>query len=1183
MALKKSQIYSSLWQSCDELRGGMDASQYKDYVLTLLFMKYVSDRYAGDPDALIDVPPGGGFADMAALKGDKEIGDRINKIIGRLAEANDLKGVIDQADFNDESRLGAGREMQDRLSRLVAIFEGLDFRANRAGGDDLLGDAYEYLMRHFATESGKSKGQFYTPAEVSRIMAQVVGVGPDTRPDRTLYDPTCGSGSLLLKAADRAPDGISVYGQEMDNATWALARMNMILHGHPTAELRRGNTLAAPEFRNPDGGLRTFDFAVANPPFSAKAWSNGLDPAHDEFGRFAYGVPPAKNGDYAFLLHLVGSLKSTGRGAVILPHGVLFRGNREAGIRRELVRRGFVKGVIGLPANLFYGTGIPACILVIDKAHAHARKGVFLVDASRGFRKDGPKNRLRAQDVHRIVDVFNRQIDVPGYARMAPLAEIAAPANDYNLNIPRYVDAGAPEDLHDLDAHLRGGVPDRDLDALGACWRVFPALRNALFEPIPDRGGYSRPRIAARQVQAAIRNHDEFDAYRTLVADVFAIWRRAREPRLRNLNPGDAPADLIDALSETLLDAFADVPLLDRYDVYQRLMDYWDEMMRDDVDLVTAAGWVEAARPRAMARQQDEDPGDAGPDGRPQQVQDGPDPPGPRRRALLRRRTGRGRNAAGGTGSGGRRAGGVHRRTRRRGRRTGGRRQRQGPSHPARRQGTSARAPRRARRTRQPGGKRRACALPRADGRRSRRGQGGPGRASRVGRAGARPLRHADRNRDSDPRGRRQVARRHPRRHRRRGAAGDAIVRGAPERAGGPVRPAAARAGTGRGALQREGRGPLAADGGGAVSRRFDFGHLVELCRRTHDESQRSAARAADTYLVTRNWLFGWYIVEYEEGGADRSRLYGKRLMARLSDELKSRGLKGCSPTNLRKFREFYRAYPDIRQTLSVESPVKRPPGNRQTLSVESLLTSRGIASALSPAMSGRFSLGWSHYVTLLTIEDADARRFYEIEAAEGGWSVRELKRQTASSLYERLALSRDKTEVRRLSREGQVIEKASDLVKDPLVLEFLGLDEKPAYSETELETAIIDRLQHFLLELGKGFLFEARQKRFTFDNSHFFVDLVFYNRLLRCYVLIDADVRQLLRPLREDRRRTADRRHRPLRRQERRGGRTDPATRRQHLHPAVPTLPALETGVEAQLENIQDELGGPQEGAADE
>ena len=335
MALKKSQLYASLWQSCDELRGGMDASQYKDYVLTLLFMKYVSDKYAGKPDALIDVPDGGGFVDMVSLKGDKEIGDKLNKIIGKLAEANELKGVIDQADFNDESKLGTGKEMQDRLSKLVAIFDGLDFRANRAEGDDLLGDAYEYLMRHFATESGKSKGQFYTPAEVSRIMAKVIGISAATRQDQTIYDPTCGSGSLLLKAAD----GITVYGQEMDNATWALARMNMILHGHPTAELWRGNTLAAPYFKNPDGSLKAFDFAVANPPFSAKAWSSGLDPAHDEFRRFEYGIPSAKNGDYAFLLHLITSLKSRGKGAIILPHGVLFRGNREADIRKKLIQR----------------------------------------------------------------------------------------------------------------------------------------------------------------------------------------------------------------------------------------------------------------------------------------------------------------------------------------------------------------------------------------------------------------------------------------------------------------------------------------------------------------------------------------------------------------------------------------------------------------------------------------------------------------------------------------------------------------------------------------------------------------------------------------------------------------------------------------------------------------------------
>ena len=461
MALKKSQLYSSLWQSCDELRGGMDASQYKDYVLTLLFMKYVSDKHAGNPDALIEVPAGGGFADMVKLKGDKEIGEKINKIIGQLAEANDLKGVIDQADFNDESKLGGGKEMQDRLSRLVAIFDGLDFRGNRAGGDDLLGDAYEYLMRHFATESGKSKGQFYTPAEVSRIMARVIGIGPDTRPDQTIYDPTCGSGSLLLKAADEVPGGITIYGQEMDNATWALARMNLILHDYPTAVLWRGNTLAAPYFKNRDGSLKTFDFAVANPPFSAKAWSSGLNPAHDEYRRFAYGIPPAKNGDYAFLLHFIASLKSKGKGAIILPHGVLFRGNREADIRKNLIRRGLIKGIIGLPANLFYGTGIPACILVIDKENAHARTGIFMIDASKGFLKDGNKNRLRAQDIHRIVEVFNKQTELPRSSRMVPVAEIASPANDYNLNIPRYIDSSEPEDLHDLDAHLNGGIPDR--------------------------------------------------------------------------------------------------------------------------------------------------------------------------------------------------------------------------------------------------------------------------------------------------------------------------------------------------------------------------------------------------------------------------------------------------------------------------------------------------------------------------------------------------------------------------------------------------------------------------------------------------------------------------------------------------------------------------------------------------
>ena len=243
MAIKKSELYSSLWQSCDELRGGMDASQYKDYVLVLLFVKYVSDKYAGQKDAMVEIPKGGSFADMVALKGDKEIGDKINKIIAKLAEANNLKGVIDQTDFNDPAKLGSGKEMVDRLSNLVGIFDKpeLNFRGNRADGDDLLGDAYEYLMRHFATESGKSKGQFYTPAEVSRIMAKVIGIRGARSGTQTIYDPTCGSGSLLLKGHDEAKSAtgkdLAIYGQENDLATWALAKMNMFLHDCPSAEV----------------------------------------------------------------------------------------------------------------------------------------------------------------------------------------------------------------------------------------------------------------------------------------------------------------------------------------------------------------------------------------------------------------------------------------------------------------------------------------------------------------------------------------------------------------------------------------------------------------------------------------------------------------------------------------------------------------------------------------------------------------------------------------------------------------------------------------------------------------------------------------------------------------------------------------------------------------------------------
>jgi type I restriction enzyme M protein len=588
MAIKKSELYSSLWSSCDELRGGMDASQYKDYVLVLLFIKYVSDKYADVPYGAIIVPKGSTFKDMAALKGKPDIGDQINKkIVAPLFAANKLS---DPPDFNSAEKLGDGKEKVERLTNLIGIFENpaLDFSKNRAEGDDILGDAYEYLMRHFATESGKSKGQFYTPAEVSRVIAQILGIRTaKTTNNTTVYDPTCGSGSLLLKVGDEATAKVTLYGQEKDAATSALARMNMILHDHPGALVLQGNTLADPKFKDGDT-LKTFDYVVANPPFSDKRWSTGVNVDADPHDRFSpFGAPPAKQGDYAYLLHIVRSLKSTGKGACILPHGVLFRGNAEADIRRSLVRKGYIKGIIGLPPNLFYGTGIPACIVVVDKLDAQARKGIFMIDASAGFMKDGPKNRLRAQDIHRIVDVFNKAQDVPRYARLVSFDEIEK--NEFNLNLPRYIDSQTPEDRQDIEGHLKGGIPVDDIDALQRYWDVCPGLRKALFKK--NRPGYVDLAVDKAAIKTTIYEHPEFTAFIDGMNAHFAEWRQKTAKTLKALKPGLHPRQLVNKLGEDLLEHYADKPLIDAYDVYQHLMDYWDAVMQDDCYLIADGGW----------------------------------------------------------------------------------------------------------------------------------------------------------------------------------------------------------------------------------------------------------------------------------------------------------------------------------------------------------------------------------------------------------------------------------------------------------------------------------------------------------------------------------------------------------------------------------------------------------------
>jgi type I restriction enzyme M protein len=594
MAIKKSELYSSLWASCDELRGSMDASQYKDYVLVMLFTKYVSDK----KDPLVELKPGTTFYDMLQHRGKSDIGDQINKIIGEFAKNNNLSGIITEADFNDDAKLGNGKEKVDRLTNLLNIFNKteLNFSNNRAEGDDLLGDAYEYLMRHFATESGKSKGQFYTPSEVSRIMAQVIDMNKSKSQDETLYDPTCGSGSLLLKAADVAPHGITIYGQENDNATRALAVMNMWLHNFADAEIVQANTMSSPFFTDEQtGGLKQFDYAVANPPFSYKAWMNGLDPKNDIYKRFEgySNIPPQKNGDFAFLLHLIKSLKSKGKACIVLPLGVLFRGNAEAEIRKQIIKKGYIKAIIGLPPNLFYGTGIAASLIVLDKEDADKRTHIFMIDASKGFKKDGNKNRLREQDIHKIVDTFNTQSEADAtYARLVPITEIADPKNDYNLNIPRYIDSQEAEDIQDIEAHLLGGIPKRDIDALENYWIVYPTLKDSLFVTIKGRKNYYKLKKSNDAIKDTIFNHPEFTTFGKKMNKVFNRWKTQTIQYTKALKKGLRPKDVIQIISENLLKYYNNKQLTDKYAMYQHLMDYWAETMQDDFYELAADGWI---------------------------------------------------------------------------------------------------------------------------------------------------------------------------------------------------------------------------------------------------------------------------------------------------------------------------------------------------------------------------------------------------------------------------------------------------------------------------------------------------------------------------------------------------------------------------------------------------------------
>ena len=593
MAVKKSALYSKLWDSCNTLRskGGMDATQYKDYVLIILFMKVITDKYYGKDNSLIEVPDDANFNTMISLKGKRNIGEEFNTILAKIAEENDLQGIIDVVDFNDENKLGKGKDMIDALTGLVEIFQDkeLDFSNNRADDDDILGDAYEYLMKQFASEAGKSKGQFYTPAEVSRIMAKILKINESNQSIISVYDMTCGSGSLLLKAGSEASlnKKVYLYGQEKDTNTAGLCVMNMFLHGNETASIKVDNTLTKPQFLE-NGRLKTFDYCVANPPFSVKKWNTDLEETYDRFTGF--GMPPEGCADYAFLLHMLKSMDPDhGRAAIILPHGVLFRGGQEEQIRKNLIKRGYIEGIIGLPSNLFYGTGIPACIIILDKKDAPYRKNVFIIDASKNFIKDGNKNKLREQDIKKIIDIYNGRIEEDKYSKNVLIEDIEN--EDFNLNIPRYVDATEEEMKSDLKAHLLGGIPEENIDKFHNIWEIAPNLKQELFSA-DSKKGYLVLNVDKDSITDIIKNSTEINFYFESVNNKIEEWKNNVSNKLLTLNNTVRVKELIDELSEELLRIFDKDKLINKYDAYEYLMKYYEETFKDDLYMVTDTGWI---------------------------------------------------------------------------------------------------------------------------------------------------------------------------------------------------------------------------------------------------------------------------------------------------------------------------------------------------------------------------------------------------------------------------------------------------------------------------------------------------------------------------------------------------------------------------------------------------------------
>lgn len=480
----RDEIFNVVWKACDTFRGVIDPAQYKDYILTMLFVKYLSDirksrlaeyekKYKGDalrvsramererfviPDVQIRDAKGkiedsfpATFDALHERRNRPDIGQIINVLLEALEDANKAKlhNVFRNIDFNSEANLGNTRQRNQRLQTVLSDFasEKLDLRPERVGHMDIIGDVYEFLISHFAAQAGKKAGEFYTPGEVSETLARLVAPKPGDR----ICDPTCGSGSLLVKASKQVgSDNFALFGQEMNGSTWALCKMNMFLHNVDAARIEWEDTIRHPLLIEGDA-LMKFDIVVANPPFSLDKWGQEIA-ANDRFHRFAKGIPPKSKGDWAFILHMLATaVEGKGRVGVVVPHGVLFRGGAEGAIRKSVVEENLLDAVVGLPGNLFYGAGIPAALLIFDKSRKQNGKGdVFFIDASREFEQATNQNRLRPDDIDKIVGTYRSRKEIDKYSHRAKYSEIVE--NEFNLNIPRYVDTFEPEPEIDVVA-----------------------------------------------------------------------------------------------------------------------------------------------------------------------------------------------------------------------------------------------------------------------------------------------------------------------------------------------------------------------------------------------------------------------------------------------------------------------------------------------------------------------------------------------------------------------------------------------------------------------------------------------------------------------------------------------------------------------------------------------------------